>query len=359
MSYRPWGPFDWLHRKLGSQQWSVLGVSGTEDRCCSLLEALEPGHRAHVEMLRIEDPAPLDPAAYMARLDELAARLLAHGVAQEDFSRVPLLADVDTIRERIESFAAQAGPTVILDITAMPKWWFFPAVRFLLAQPGIETLVVTYASAENYGDDLSGHPRPLGPLPTFGGGLDGKGPQELIVGIGFVPLGLADLYSDAVERVRYLFPFPPGPPYFLRNWSFLRELQNGIEHANRQSDDRWHVHMYDCSSVFEALLRFTHEGARTSVLAPFGPKTVSLSMCLFALAAEAAGAEPIPVLYSQPQRYSLDYTSGIRRKDGRPEIHAYCLRLDGRDLYRIAPPPNPAGSSSDASTGAIATAAET
>jgi len=335
MTYRPWGPFDWLDAKMGHAPWSVLGVSGTEDRCCALFQALPEPMRPFVHMLRIEDPSPLDPVGYGARLNEISDRLIGEGIAGEAFATVPLLADVDSIREMVDAFIAKAGPRIILDITAMPKWWFFPVIRFLMANDKIKTLIVTYGSATDYATDLSAHPRPLGPLPTFGGTDYVRGPQELIVGIGFVPLGLADLYTDDIERVRYLFPFPPGPPYFLRNWGFLRELQTRIVHRNSQSDDRWHVHMYDCPSVFDALTRFTGCGERTSVLAPFGPKTISLSMCLFALAVEAAGGDPIPVLYTQPQRYALDYTKGIKMVDGRPDIRAYCLRLNGKNLYTL------------------------
>jgi hypothetical protein len=37
----------------------------------------------------------------------------------------------------------------------------------------------------------------------------------------------------------------------------------------------------------------------------------------------------------QPRRYARDYSMDINIVDGRPDIQAYCLRIDGRDLYEI------------------------
>ena len=119
---------------------------------------------------------------------------------------------------------------------------------------------------------------------------------------------------------------------------FLKELQDQIANreARRDDDDRWHVHMYDCPAIFEAISRFTRGGTRTAALAPFGPKTVSLAMCLFALAAENAGRSSVPAYYTQPKRYATNYTTGIKMIDRVPDVRAYVLRLDGNDLYRLA-----------------------
>lgn len=91
--------------------------------------------------------------------------------------------------------------------------------------------------------------------------------------------------------------------------------------------------MYDVPSAFDALRTVTRNGERSCALAPFGPKTLSLAMCLFAIASDRAGREPVHVYYTQPRRYALDYTTGIKVVDGVPDIKAYCLRINGRDLY--------------------------
>lgn len=94
-------------------------------------------------------------------------------------------------------------------------------------------------------------------------------------------------------------------------------------------------YMYDVPSIFDALCTFTDDGRRTSALAPFGPKTVSLAMCLFAIAADRARRGAVPVYYTQPRRYAIDYTTGIKEVKGVPDIKAYCVRHSGRDLYNI------------------------
>lgn len=99
--------------------------------------------------------------------------------------------------------------------------------------------------------------------------------------------------------------------------------------------DRVHIHMYDCPQIFDALLEMTDRGQRTSAIAPYGPKTVSLAMCLFSIAAANGGLPRVPVFYAQPHRYALDYSTGIKMKGGRPDTVGYCLRLKGRNLYSV------------------------
>jgi hypothetical protein len=288
--------------KLGQANWDILGVVATEDRCEAILLGLDANSRGVARFLRIEDPGI--QTATTERLDAIETRIRGCGVAAEHIRRADLLADIDTIGEEIAAFLAASGPNVVLDITSMPKWWFFPAVRMILASDDVKNFIITYASAVKYDDDLSSDLRPLSALPTFGS-LDGRtNHDELIVGIGFAQLGLKDLYSEDIKRVSYLFPFPP-------------------------------VHMYDCPAIFEALRNISNDGVRSTALAPFGPKTMSLAMCLFSLAAEQATRPSVPVFYTQPQRYALHYTDGIKMTGDKPDIQAYCIRIGGRDLYHL------------------------
>lgn len=332
--FRPWGPLDWLLPKLPGGPWGLLGVLGTEDRCTAANTAMHLQLRAR-RFFKILDPHLSPAAAFGTRFDEIQDRLaLAHANA-EDIRPVDLLQDVDTMQEELEAFLAVSGPRVVLDITSMPKRWFFPLIRFLMASATVETLLVTYTSAQTYGDQLSSDPAALGPLPTFDEPRTNESYDELVVGVGFAPLGLKDLFEADIGKIRYLFPFPPGPPNFFRNWQFLRTLESEVENRNLRVEDRWHVHMYDVPNAFEALCRLTKDGNLSCALAPFGPKTLSLAMCMFALAAAGAGKEPVHVYYSQPRRYALDYTTGIREVNGIPDIKAYCLRINGRDLYTL------------------------
>jgi hypothetical protein len=237
--------------------------------------------------------------------------------------------------EAILQFGQASGESVILDITAMPKRWFFPLVKLLSRNAGVRNLVATYASAESYSRTLSSNPEPLRALPGFGSDDARLEHETAIIGVGFEPLGLNDLYSQhKIDKVRYLFPFPPGPPGFHRNWRFLRTLERLILNRDAVQDDRWHIDMYDCSATFEALLKVTRNGEATSVLAPYGPKTTSLAMCLFANAVELAGCPQVPVYYAQPKRYDIDYSTGVKTV-GRADIQSYCIKIDGKNLYSV------------------------
>jgi hypothetical protein len=334
--YRPWGPLDWILKKLPGRLWGMLGSLSTEDRCVATFAELHPGARAGSRFLRILDPDMPVTEPFAERHDEMRAKLLEAGCPEDGIIDVPLLASIDSMRSELEAFLTQGGEHLILDISTMPKHWFFPLAKFLTRHPNVTTLLVTYASAASYGRALSSNPNPLRALPSFGSDDARLEHETAIVGIGFEPLGLDELYAQhTIQKVRYIFPFPPGPPGFHRNWAFVRTLERSIRNREADQDDRWHIDMYDCPAVFDALLRVTRDGTGTSVLAPYGPKTTSLAMCLFANAVDSAGLPQAPVYYAQPKRYAIDYSSGVRLRGGRPDIQAYCIRVDGRNLYEV------------------------
>jgi hypothetical protein len=332
--FRPWGQLDWVIGKLPGDDWSFLGTLGTEDRCTAAYLALS----SHIQdqcFLKILDPHMTPEALFLAKFQEIEQILLEAGVENQDILETNLLQDIDSIAELIDGFRDGSSNRVVLDISSMPKRWFFPILRFLVHDPTVETLIVCYSVAGAYGDQLSSDPLPLGPLPTFDQPRTSKEYDDLIVGVGFAPLGLKDLFEAEIEKIRYLFPFPPGPPNYFRNWDFLRKLESEVENRNLRAEDRWQVHTYDVPDAFEALCRVTNSGHRTSALAPLGPKTHSLAMCLFALAVEQAGKEPSHIYYTQPRRYAIDYSTGTASHNGNPDTKAYCIKLNGRNLYEL------------------------
>jgi hypothetical protein len=117
---------------------------------------------------------------------------------------------------------------------------------------------------------------------------------------------------------------------------FVKHIEELTSKNQIDPPDRVHIHMYDCPQIFDALCEMTDGGTISSAIAPYGPKTVSLAMCLFALAAEAAERPAVPVYYAQPLRYALDYTEDAAMRGDAPDAVGYCLRLSGRDLYRVA-----------------------
>ena len=195
-----------------------------------------------------------------------------------------------TLGSPVERLRKLGSRRLIVDITSLPKMWFFPIIQAVLQDDGFDDVIVAYTSGTGYSNTLSEHPSPMRVLPGFFAD-DGRSRHgSIIVGIGFEPLGLKQLLSDqASQKVRLIFPFPSGIIGHNRNWIFVRQIEELIEREQIPPSDRVHIDMYDCPQVFEALCDMTNLGHETSAIAPYGPKTVSLAMCLFALAVASAG----------------------------------------------------------------------
>ena len=87
------------------------------------------------------------------------------------------------------------------------------------------------------------------------------------------------------------------------------------------------MHNRDTSDAFDILMNMTGDGERRALMAPYGPKPISLAMCIYAIKHKA------PVYYTQPRAYHPEYSTGVSKVNSQPEIYAYCLRLEGKDLY--------------------------
>jgi hypothetical protein len=167
---------------------------------------------------------------------------------------------------------------------------------------------------------------PLKCLPLFGPNSFDDQVDIAIIGVGFVPLGLASLlepYKDSTP-VELLFPFPPGPPFYQRNWRFIQEIRHTL--ADRGSDPH-RIHALDVSAAFDHVSALCAQGQKRAAFAPYGPKPISLAMCIYATLNEC------PVYYTQPKAYHPEYSTGISTIEGRPNIHGYAIRLAGRTFY--------------------------
>lgn len=335
--FRPWGHIDWLLGRLEGKAWSMIGCCGTERRSISLARHLGRAALSHVRMIEIHDPQPLDPAAVEQRLANHRAALAAVGFTAGEIMPAPLVADLDMITSFVSELVEAGSTSLLVDLTSMPKHWFFPLIRAALAEKAIEDIIACYTAGVGYAATLSENISPLRVLPSFAGDPARDRHGSLIIGIGFEPTGLDALLADqATNAIRLIFPFPPGPPGHHRNWMFVKHIEELTSKNQIDPPDRVHIHMYDCPQIFDALCEMTDGGIISSAIAPYGPKTVSLAMCLFALAAEAAERPAVPVYYAQPLRYALDYTTDAAMLGEAPDTVGYCLRLTGRDLYRLA-----------------------
>ncbi|MEN3745539.1 hypothetical protein TPR58_00060 [Sphingomonas sp. HF-S3] len=288
-------------------------------------------------MIEIHDPQPLDLGAVVERLAEHRAALVAAGYTPGEIVPAPLVADLDMITGIVTDLVEAGSTSLLIDLTSLPKHWFFPLIRAALAEAAIEDVIACYTAGVGYATTLSENISPLRVLPSFAGDAARDRHGSLIIGIGFEPTGLDTLLDDQQsDAIRLIFPFPPGPPGHQRNWMFVKHIEELTSKNQIDPPDRVHIHMYDCPQIFDALCEMTEDGAISSAIAPYGPKTMSLAMCLFALATEAAKRPAVPVYYAQPLRYALNYTKDAAMRGDAPDAIGYCLRLGGRDLYRIA-----------------------
>ena len=334
--YRPWGHIEWLIRRLGTEGWSLLACAGTEERSTALACHVGRGGLSHARIVAIRDPEPLDEAAQDALLASRKADLRAAAFVAAEIVDVRLLEALDGIHSHVTALADAGARRLIIDLTSLPKRWFFPLMQIVLMDERFVDVIATYTSAEHYAEILSENNGPLRTLPGFFADDGRKDHDSIIVGIGFEPSPLLPmLQGQRAGKIRLIFPFPPGPPGHLRNWMFVKKIEALTKNENIDPPDRVHIHMYDCPQLFDALVEMTCNGEDSSALAPYGPKTVSLAMCLFSLAAVAGGRTRVPVFYAQPMRYALDYSTGIRRRGAVPDITGYCLRIGGRDLYSL------------------------
>ena len=143
-----------------------------------------------------------------------------------------------------------------------------------------------------------------------------------IVGIGFMPFGLPNLLMSKYKStpVKFLFPFPPGPPNYQRTWDFVWKIEKSFTFNHQDSIIR--IDSNNLSDAFEYITRETNNGQKKVIFAPYGPKPISLAMCIYATIHHS------PVYYTQPTHYNPDYSSGIK------DTYAYCINLNSVNLYQ-------------------------
>jgi hypothetical protein len=336
--YRPWGTASWLLKAFGVPKWSFFGCVGAEDRSASAFSVLSP-HLCNYNLVRIFDEQPKDAQEERSALDKRLSHFEALGASATWCSDQPLLATLDTIEGQFE--IASQTDSVIIDITSLPKRWFFPLIRSVYNNSTINNAVVVYTAGSKYAASLSQNPELVRSLPGFAAIERRVEHDYAFVGVGFHSASMLPLFNEErPRRVKMLFPFPPGPPGMRRNWRFVEEVERIVKSDAQDDDlrdlvDHTQISAVDVSQNFQAMCKMTRNGEMTSLLAPYGPKPVSLAMCLFAVAAERAGKQEVPVYYSQPARYSLDYTGPVTGPVDPNRVSAYAIKIAGKEVYKL------------------------
>ncbi|WP_162427873.1 hypothetical protein [Pontibacter pudoricolor] len=320
-NFRPWGKLDWLLSKINDYEFNVYSCISTEDRCLETLKILQTRNSlSNHKFIEIIDPVDTDEHKKnrSKNVQELSSLLESPCIETYD-----LFCPINNIVTSISDFVDNSNGHIILDISSFPKRFFFPLTKLLLRLEKVNTLIITYTTPERYSTgNLSENPREWSHLPMFEVDDPDITYETALIGLGFMPLGLTNLLKDKFSEteVRLMFPFPPGPPSFQRTWNFIEELKSfpRIDHRKTIRVDALNV-----SDTFEMVKSLTHSGNERILMAPYGPKTMSLAMCIYACLSDS------PVYYTQPAAYDSKYSEGTK------DCYSYCIKLNGRNFYNI------------------------
>lgn len=339
---RPHGPLNWILQKLPNVvPWTAVGCLSAEDRCSSAIrQLLETDSSARAYILK------LMPHRMSEDADQISERVSRHETEMtRDFgnrihieSGKPLHSMSHDILESVRTIADRMAGAVLIDISTMPKRWFFPLIKEMLSSARVTDLVVTNSKAQRYGDWLAKDADQWEPLPGYLH-LDHDTPTATaIVGVGYHSLNIHELVGESrsfAVTLKLMMPFPSSHPGFRKNWEFALSVKK--ERNQQLSPEIVRVPTDDVSIAFDRLVQHTESGTVGSlILAPYGPKPLSLAMCLLEIARENRSSSlQTEIGYTQPKSYSAEYSSGVLRSDEANPINAYCIRLSRRDLYRL------------------------
>jgi len=250
--------------------------------------------------------------------------------ASTTFEPHVLLEPYHEIVASAKRIAGEAGPNLIVDVSALPKRFYFPLVKILLRERAQANILVTYTVAARHAEgplaeDLSDPQE----VPLFRAYPDDDREQMLVVALGLDASGIQKVTSEReVGEIKVLFPYPTPPPQQARRWDAFRDSMRPFAQERIEIIG---VSGMAMPAAYDALYNLTDAGNRSALLAPYGPKPVSVAMLLFA---SGVGQQTASVVYTQPKYYNPAYSSGVATaRDGTPLIYAYPLRLGGRNLY--------------------------
>lgn len=329
MNYRPWGSVEWALSLTGKKQWTYVGAIGTEERSICAWNLLQSGgHIAHSYLVEIHD---VDSDKYK-KINEKFLKdrkqqfVLAGGNTNSIF-HFHLLDEYFRINNFIRD-ASKNASSVILDISSLPKRFFFPMLRSLMSMEDIQDVLVTYTSPANYAEDapLYEDIEPWRVLPGFGSVIE-KNPELWIVSIGFLVESLRHYATDnPQDKMKILVPFPAPLSSVRRGWESVLALEQGY---TERRFDKFRVDTLDMAAAFDRIISIAGTPRKHVAFAPYGPKPTSVAMCLYAMQCDAS------VHYAQPTVYHPRYSIGIKNSDPNTAVSAYWIRHGGESLYTI------------------------
>ena len=323
---KPWGHIDWLLPYYCKTSWHLICSASFENRSTTLPRHLcEIGIISHSTIIRIDDPPHQDSSKNTEQASESESTITSFSnktkIVRENLMAAP------TVWENLLTEICSERKSVILDVTSLPKRVALFLLKRLVENKNVADLIVCYSRAEGYTEKALAYDiKPPSALPGFGKIQSETDNNVIIVSVGYSTFNLSNLLEQEKSTdVHFLVPFPPASPSFRRNWQFLEKL---VADAASTKQEIKRIHANDMFQVYEWLVGRNWENRGITML-PLGPKPHSIAMALAQLKFEGRGE----IVYPQPQRYNADYSSGPRLLvDGKPDILAYGLRREGKDV---------------------------
>lgn len=326
MTIKPWGHIDWLLPFYGQKTWHLICSASFEKRSTTLpLHLGANGIISHSTIIRIDDP-PHENTSKITELTNKSELTITKFLKEPEKISSELMA-LPTVWDNLLTEICSEQKSVIFDVTTLPKRTALFILRRLIENENVLDLIVCYSSAEGYTEKpLAYDMKPPSPLPGFGKIRSETDNNVVVMSVGYSTFNLGDLIEQEKSTdVHFLIPFPPASPSFRRNWKFLQKLVADAASTNHEIK---RIHAYDMFQVYEWLVGQNWESRGITML-PLGPKPHSIAMALAQLQFNGWGE----IVYPQPQRYDPDYSLGPKiLADGKPEILAYGLRRDGKDV---------------------------
>ncbi|MFN6300863.1 MAG: hypothetical protein ACK42H_01590 [Planctomycetota bacterium] len=328
MKYRPWGSIDWVLSLSSQKKWHFVGALGTEERSLCSWKYLNASKS--LASYQMADIKAIDSDKYRDRvrisLDARRAEFVAAGGNLSQLLDLNLMTELFRIIE-FAKIAERSGSSLILDVSSLPKRFFFPVLRFLVSSPSVKDLVLTYTLPAGYAPDnetLYEDIEVWRELPGFG---SSTADEKWVVSVGFLVESLRNyLSSNPTERMRVLVPFPSSLTSTRRTWEAVANLQQ--DHEDHRFE-KFRVDPIDVSIAFERICSIAGDPPIPLSFAPFGPKPTSVAMCLYAMQRGSS------VYYPQPLIYNPDYSVGIHRNSPVDAINAYWIKHEGENFYAL------------------------
>ena len=328
MIWRPWGELERTLRFFPDCNWYYVGCISCEERSTGTVKHVRKLlGQAKEKWIVIKDVESRFTREASWELDQRKKEFISLGGNTTSIKDYELFEPLSIIQEISKDIIGSGIESIFLDITSLPKRFFFPIVRDLIISEKIVNLICSYTTPDTYTDeDLAENYDTWENLPGFGEyKFDEK--FNLVVSVGFMAESLSKYLLEQhpeYENVKLLVPFPAPPEAIRRTWASIEKIEERGEDFNF---DKIRVETLDVSSAFERLLSIANSSDRPIAFAPFGPKPISLAMCLYAI------KHGSPVYYPQPKSYSPYYTRGIRWNDPQKAINSYIIKLNGVNLY--------------------------